>query len=108
MRISDWSSDVCSSDLKPALGSILYAKEVPATGGDTMFANMYPAYETLSPGMRRMLDGLVAVHSGAKAYGAKASADRFRDEIKGMKAARDEEAEHIGSASCGERMDLSV
>src|SRR3546814_8310698 len=58
-----------------------------------MFANMYLAYETLSPGMRRMLDGLVAVHSGTKAYGAKASADRFRGDIKGMKVARDEEAE---------------
>src|SRR3546814_7634431 len=62
-----WHSDLTFTE-KPALGSILYAKEVPATGGDTMFANMYLAYETLSPGMRRMLDGLVAVHSGTKAY----------------------------------------
>ena len=41
---------------------MLYAKEVPANGGDTLFANMYLAYETLSDGMKNMLDGLEALH----------------------------------------------
>src|ERR1700724_1757909 len=40
---------------KPAKATILYAKETPSVGGDTMFANMYLAYETLSEPMKTML-----------------------------------------------------
>lgn len=47
----------------PLLGAILYAKEVPAYGGDTIFANLYKAYETLSPGLRKMLERLTGVHT---------------------------------------------
>ncbi len=48
---------------EPMLGAILHAREVPPVGGDTLFANMYLAYDALSSGMRRMLDALTAVHS---------------------------------------------
>jgi taurine dioxygenase len=65
-----WHTDH-SYDEEPAMGSMLYAKELPARGGDTMFASMYAAYEALSPGMKAMLDGLQAVHSGARAFGPK-------------------------------------
>ena len=63
-----WHSDV-SCDEEPPMGSILYIHEVPPDGGgDTMFANMYQAYETLSEPMRKMLDGLTAIHDRRKAH----------------------------------------
>jgi taurine dioxygenase len=62
-----WHSDFSFLEEPPA-GSLLYAREVPAYGGDTLWSNMYTAYETLSDGMRRLLDGLKAVHTG-KPYG---------------------------------------
>jgi taurine dioxygenase len=64
-----WHSDF-TSEPAPPLGSVLYALEVPDHGGDTMFANMYLAYDALSPGMKRMLDGMRAIHVG-KPYGTK-------------------------------------
>jgi taurine dioxygenase len=62
-----WHSDVTYLE-EPALGSILYAREVPDFGGDTLFANMYLAYDALSDGMKRMLDGMTAVHSARRPY----------------------------------------
>ena len=61
-----WHTDTAYLECPP-MGTMLIAREVPPFGGDTLFANMYLAYETLSPGMRRLLDGLVAVNSSAKA-----------------------------------------
>ncbi len=63
-----WHTDVSYLE-RPSLGSVLYALEVPEYGGDTMFANQYLAYETLSDGMKAMLDGLTAVHSARRPYG---------------------------------------
>ena len=63
-----WHSDVTHQPC-PALGSVLYAVDVPPFGGDTMFANQYLAYETLSPGMRHMLDQLTAIHSARGPFG---------------------------------------
>ena len=62
-----WHSDMSFLE-EPALGSLLYAKQVPAYGGDTLWANQYLAYETLSDGMRNMLDGLKAVHTAKGEY----------------------------------------
>ncbi len=57
-----WHSDV-SCDEVPPKTSILHLHQVPDTGGDTLFANMYAAYEALSEPMRNFLDGLEALHS---------------------------------------------
>ena len=56
-----WHSDL-SNLLTPPLGSILYAKEIPPFGGDTMFADMYAAYDTLSDNMKKRINGLRAIH----------------------------------------------
>src|ERR1700722_1137058 len=60
-------SDV-SCDPEPPMGSILYIKQCPLRGGDTLFANMYAAYEALSDRMKAYLDGLTAVHDGEENY----------------------------------------
>lgn len=57
-----WHSDLSYMPV-PATGSMMYALRIPEIGGDTMFANMYLAYETLSSGLQRMLEQLRAVHS---------------------------------------------
>lgn len=60
------------------MGSMLYALEVPPFGGDTLFANQYLAYETLSEPLRQFLDGLVAVNTSAKADVSKTREDLIR------------------------------
>ena len=62
-----WHSDV-SCDAEPPMGSILYIRTCPPNGGDTLFANMYAAYEALSDRMKAYLDGMVAVHDGEDVY----------------------------------------
>ena len=59
-----WHSDE-SFMARPALGSILHIIESPDVGGDTLFANQVLAYETLSPGMQRMLSSMRVVFSDA-------------------------------------------
>jgi taurine dioxygenase len=80
-----WHSDTTYLEVPP-MGTLLVAREVPEVGGDTMFANQYLAYETLSPGMRRLLDGLRAVSNSAKADVTRTREDRVRSD--GTEAAR--------------------
>jgi len=61
---SDWSFQQA-----PPSATILYGHHVPPAGGDTVFTNQYLAYETLSNGMKRMLEGGYAVHSAQRSYG---------------------------------------
>jgi len=76
-----WHSDTAYLE-RPPMATMLIARETPPRGGDTLFANMYRAYETLSEGMRRMLDGLVVVNSSAKADVTRTREDRVRDSAK--------------------------
>jgi taurine dioxygenase len=71
-----WHSDTAYLDVPP-MASMLVAREVPPAGGDTLFANMYLAYEMLSAGMRRVLDGLIAVNSSAAADVSRTREDRI-------------------------------
>lgn len=61
-----WHSDVTFSEAPP-LGSILLAREIPDCGGDTIWADMYAAYEALSPAMKRYLEGMTAIHDAGGA-----------------------------------------
>ncbi|WP_375209945.1 TauD/TfdA dioxygenase family protein [Hyphomonas jannaschiana] len=64
-----WHTDH-SYDVEPAMGSILVARELPESGGDTMFASMYRAYETLDNATKQEIDGLQAVHSAKHIFGS--------------------------------------
>jgi taurine dioxygenase len=59
----NWHSDSIFLPHPPAI-TILAAQELPATGGDTMWSNLYSAYERLSPGMQRLLTGLRGKFTG--------------------------------------------
>lgn len=63
-----WHTDH-SYDLAPAMGSVLLAIKTPPAGGDTLFADMYAAYDALSDGFKRMLGGLQAQHAAEHVFG---------------------------------------
>jgi taurine dioxygenase len=74
-----WHSDTTYLELPP-MGTMLVAREVPPFGGDTLFANQYLAYEALSDGMKKLLDGLCAVNSSAKANTTRTREDRIKSD----------------------------
>jgi taurine dioxygenase len=79
-----WHSDTTYLEYPPA-ASMLYAVEIPPYGGDTLFANQYLAYETLSDGLKEMLNSLAAVNVSTKPEVSKTREHRLReagDELK--------------------------
>jgi alpha-ketoglutarate-dependent sulfate ester dioxygenase len=68
-----WHTDVTFSATPPAF-AVLAGRVIPRRGGDTLWADLVDAYETLSPPIQRLLDDLVAVHD------ASATFNRFRNE----------------------------
>jgi len=64
----EWHTDTTMM-AEPPMGALLYGLEVPPVGGDTLFANQYMAYEHLSDGMKRMVDGLKCWHTDRKVAG---------------------------------------
>ena len=77
-----WHSDM-TFDEAPVLGTVLYSREAPAVGGDTIWSNQMLAFDTLSPAMQRMLEGLTVMHSAKRSYGPQGTyAD---DDLKSMR-----------------------
>ena len=76
---SYWHSDL-SYTTHPSTASFLNAKVLPPVGGDTMFANMYVAYETLSPRFKEMIDGLESVHDTSISYVFKRLSPELQEE----------------------------
>ena len=85
-----WHSDTAYLE-EPPMGTMLVAREVPHYGGDTMFASMYLAYETLSDGMKRLLDGLIGINTSSKADVSRTREDRIRDSVRA-----DAKKEYVG------------
>jgi len=87
-----WHSDTAYLE-QPPMATMLLAREIPPYGGDTMFSNQVQAYESLSDGMKRLLDGLVAVNTSAKADVTRTREDRLA-EVGRTDANSQYEAEH--------------
>ena len=75
-----WHTDLSYLPAPPSF-TILYCLESPPVGGDTVWANQYLAYETLSAGLRETLLGLDAVHSAGPAYGTGGYLDGVKDKM---------------------------
>ena len=73
-----WHSDV-SCDEMPPLGTMLQIHILPSCGGDTMFSNMYSAYDSLSAPLKEMLDHMTATHESEHIYKGRYS-DRGRND----------------------------
>jgi len=94
-----WHSDM-SYQAEPVKATLLYALEVPESGGDTLFANMTAAYDALSDGMKKLLDGVRGVFTASKVHG---SAGLYKDADHPMDRKRDEdrqEARHLHPVVC--------
>ena len=75
----NWHSDTTYLP-EPPMATLLLARELPAFGGDTQFANQYLAYETLSDGMKSILNGLRGVSRSDKAEASRTREDRSRND----------------------------
>jgi len=77
-----WHTDTAYLE-RPPMASMLLARELPPAGGDTLFANMYLAFESLSPALQKLLEGLKAVNSSTKADASKTREDRIKTDGAG-------------------------
>jgi taurine dioxygenase len=82
-----WHSDI-SYQAEPALGSLLYAVEIPPAGGDTMFADMVRAWETLPAATRARIECRRALHSFSRTHAARATVAGGRPALSGAQLAK--------------------
>lgn len=75
---NNWHHDVTWRAC-PSMGAVLHAVHVPACGGDTLFSDMYAAYEGLPDDVRARIDDLDAVHDFMQAFAAAVPADRVEE-----------------------------
>ncbi|HEY8069676.1 MAG TPA: TauD/TfdA family dioxygenase [Burkholderiales bacterium] len=86
-----WHTDTAYLE-RPPMASMLVAREIPPFGGDTLFANMYVAFESLSPGLKELLGGLKGVNSSTKADASRTREDAIK--ISGKEETKAFLAEH--------------
>ncbi|MEQ8333845.1 TauD/TfdA family dioxygenase [Nisaea sp.] len=79
-----WHSDTVYQD-EPPMGTMLYALELPPFGGDTLFANQYLAYESLSDGMKALLAPLKAINISGKGKVQQTRTDMMKHASAGLK-----------------------
>jgi taurine dioxygenase len=84
-RENTWHSDVTWRE-RPSLGSILRAVEIPPVGGDTLFADMYAAYEGLSDEVKARIDGRSAVHDAVGFRNRMRAGGRSAEEVAALEA----------------------
>jgi len=77
-----WHTDTAYLE-RPPMASMLLARELPPHGGDTLFANMYLAFDSLSPALQKLLEGLKAINSSTKADASKTREDRIKTDGAG-------------------------
>ncbi len=88
-----WHSDLSYKEL-PSLGSMLYAQELPSEGGDTLFADMHLAWETLPQHLREAVEGRSAVHSYTARYAEGHNAASWRPTLTPEQLAQVVEVTH--------------
>ncbi|MBL4681112.1 MAG: TauD/TfdA family dioxygenase [Pseudomonadales bacterium] len=76
-----WHTDFTFQILPPSK-TLLYAVDVPPQGGDTLYANLYLAYDALSNGMKDLLEGMTAVHSAVRSYGPDSTMKNHMENMK--------------------------
>jgi len=79
-----WHTDTAYLE-RPPMASMLIAREIPPVGGDTLFANMYLAFDSLSPGLKKLLEGLKAVNASTKADASMTREDAMKNSGKETK-----------------------
>lgn len=88
-----WHSDL-SYVPQPSLGSMLHAQELPAEGGDTLFANMHRAWDTLPAPLRSAVEGRRAEHSYLVKYEALRERSPWRPKLSAEQVAKVKPVEH--------------
>lgn len=82
-----WHTDFTFQDCPPSR-TLLYAVDIPSVGGDTLYSNLYKAYDMLSPALQDLLQDLNCVHSAIRSYGPQAT---LRDHLENMEIHNDDQ-----------------